>query len=165
MDWKRILKHLTASPRLARRRFPARTLAAIEAAVGRAELHHRGELRFVVEGALPVASLVAGQTARQRAANLFASLGVWDTEENSGILIYVQLVDRRVEVVADRGIAARVAQQEWEGLCRGMEAAFRLGQWEGGALSAIEQAGALLALHFPSADGEGNELPNTPIIL
>ena len=164
MKLKRILHHLLTPPWLAQRHFPRATRQRIEAAVGRAEQHHRGELRFVAEGPLPVAPLFAGDEVRQRAVELFAQLGVWDTADNSGILIYVQLVDHRVEVVADRGIAARVEQAEWDGLCRQLEAAFRQGAWEAGALQAIEAAGALLAKQFPAID-HGNELADAPVIL
>lgn len=165
MKFKRLLRHLLTPPSLARRRFPRATLKAIERAVGQAEQHHRGELRFVVEGPLPLKALLADQTARQRAGELFGRLGVWDTEENSGILVYVQLVDRQVEIVADRGIAGRVAQEEWDAICRGMEAAFRKQKWEQGALQAINAAGLLLAAHFPARDDNPDELPDAPMVL
>jgi uncharacterized membrane protein len=96
---------------------------------------------------------------------LFASQRVWDTEENSGILIYVQLVDRRVEILADRGIAARVAQTEWDAICRAMEASFRRGEWRQGALQAVARAGELLAQHFPAGTVNPNELPDQPLVL
>jgi uncharacterized membrane protein len=126
---------------------------------------HRGELRFVVEGPLPLASLWQDSTSRRRAIELFASQRVWDTEENSGILIYVQLVDRRVEILADRGIAARVAQAEWDAICRAMEASFRKGEWRQGALQAVARAGELLARHFPARQSNPNELPDQPLVL
>jgi uncharacterized membrane protein len=90
---------------------------------------------------------------------------IWDTEENSGILIYVELADRRVEILADRGIAARVPQAEWDAICREMEEAFRAGQWRQGALAAVAHAGALLAEHFPAGERNPNELPDRPLML
>jgi uncharacterized membrane protein len=165
MNIKRVFKHLLMPPWLAARRFGPALSAEIGAAVLVAETNQRGELRFVVEGPLPFAYLWPGRSARQRAADLFGSLGVWDTEGNSGVLIYVQLVDRRVEIVADRGIAARVAQTEWEDICRGMEAAFKAGDYRNGALTAIHQAGALLAQHFPAGEGNPNELPDNLLLL
>lgn len=165
MNFARLFKHLLAPPWLAAHRFNARLVAEIGAAVELAEAGQRGELRFVVEGPLPWAELRRGRTARQRAADLFARLGVWDTAENSGVLIYVQLVDRQVEILADRGIAAKVAQAEWDAICRSMEAAFRNGDYRAGALAAIARAGQLLAEHFP-VDGENpNELPDRPLLL
>jgi LemA protein len=120
---------LVAPPRLRRRRPGGRSGRPSPPAKG-----HRGELRFVVEAGLPPAALWRDTSPRQRAAELFASERVWDTEENSGILIYVELADRRVEILADRGIAARVAQAEWDAICRAMEQAFGAGRWrEGGA--------------------------------
>ena len=162
----RLFRHTLSPGWLARRAFRRDDLAAIENAVAAAEQSHRGELRFVVEGALPLAALWRGQSPRQRAAELFAQLGVWDTEENSGVLIYVQLVDRRVEIVADRGIAARVPQAEWEAICRDMEQAFRARAWRQGAVAAIAAAGRLLASHFPlPATANPNELPDRPLVL
>lgn len=165
MDVARILKHLTLPAWWTHRAFGHDDLAAISAAVTASERAHRGELRFVVEGPLPLASLWRGESARQRGAGLFAQYRVWDTEENSGILIYVQLVDRRVEILADRGIAARVPQAEWDAICREMEQAFRAGRWREGALAAVARAGELLARHFPPGADNPNELPDAPVTL
>jgi len=150
---------------LARRVFPAATLKEIEASVSASERHHGGELRFVVEAGLSFMDLWRGITPRGRAAEIFSSLRVWDTEHNSGVLIYLQLIDRRVEIVADRGIAAKVAQQEWDAICRGMEAAFKSGDYRRGALEAIDSVGKLLARHDPAIPGKQNELPDRPVIL
>jgi uncharacterized membrane protein len=162
MNIGRILKHLVAPGWLARRRFRYADRETIRAAVAASEKLHRGELRVVVEGSLPLRVLFAGRTARERAAELFVHLGVGATEEATGILIYVQLVDHRVEVLADRGIDARVQPAEWEGICRGMEAAFRAGAWRRGVLEAIDHASRLLALHFPARGWNPNELDDRP---
>lgn len=161
----RLLRHLLTPPWLASRRFHAELIDEIGAAVEIAESGQRGEIRFVVEGPLPFAHLWHDCGARQRAAELFGRLGVWDTEENTGVLIYVQLVDRRVEILADRGIAARVPQAEWDALCLGMETAFRAGDYRGGALTAIHRTGELLAEHFPAGERNPNELPDRPLLI
>ena len=161
----RMLKHLFAPHWVVARAFPRRTLAAVEAAIQASEKSHDGELRFAVEGGLHPLPLARGQSARARAIELFSSLRVWDTEHNSGILIYVQFVDRRIEIIADRGINARVEQREWDAICRSMEAAFRLGKYEPGALEAIAQATLLLSRHFPPQGGNPNELPDRPVVL
>ncbi len=165
MRVKRTIKHLLTPGWWVRRAFRGAALKAIETAVGDAERSHRGELRFVVEGARPLPVLLRGETARQRAVDLFSQLRVWDTEHNSGLLIYVQFVDRRVEIVADRGIAARVPQTQWDEICRGMESCFRVGAYRRGALEAIEKAGRLLTTHFPRRGNDANELPDRPVIL
>jgi uncharacterized membrane protein len=123
MNILRMLKHLMLPDWWRRRVFAAADLAVIGAAVSASEQTHRGEVRFVAEASLTVAALWRDRSPRQRAAEVFAAEGVWDTEENSGILIYVLLADRRVEILADRGIAARVPQAEWDAICRGMEQA------------------------------------------
>ena len=165
MNFSRLFKHLLHPDWWVQRVFSRADLAAIGAAVTACEKSHLGELRFVVEGPLPVSALWHGLSPRARAIALFSTLRVWDTEENCGILIYVQLVDRKVEILADRGIAARVAQAEWDAVCRGMEARFRQGEWRRGALEAVTRAGELLVRHFPAGDRNPNELPDQPLVL
>ena len=161
----RLFKHLLLPDWWVQRVFARADLAATGTAIAACEKSHRGELRFVVEGSLPVSALWQGQSSRMRAVDLFASQRVWDTEENSGILIYVQLVDHRVEILADRGIAARVPQAEWDAVCRGMEASFRDGDWRRGAVQAVTRAGELLTSHFPASGNNPNELPDQPLVI
>ena len=165
MKLSRVLKHLLLPAWWVRRAFAHNDLAAIGNAVTAAEKSHRGELRFVVEGPLHVSALWRGLSPRARAAELFATLRVWDTADNSGILIYVQLLDRKVEILADRGIAAKVTQAEWDVICRDMEARFRRGEWRRGALQAVTRAGELLARHFPAGGSKPNELPDQPLVI
>lgn len=165
MDIPRILRHLVLPHWWAMRTFPKPALDAIERAVAASETAHRGELRFVVEGNLPLQRLWQGQSPRERAVELFSQLRVWDTQDNSGVLIYVQLVDRRVEIVADRGIDARVGQEFWDGVCRRMEEAFRAGRFESGALTALDEITAVLSRHFPAGSRNPNELPDAPIVM
>ena len=165
MNFGRIVKHLLVPHWVALRPFPAPVRGNIESAIGRSEAKHGGELRFVVEGGLHPEELLRGRSPRGRAIELFAQLRVWDTENNSGVLIYVQLVDRRIEIVADRGINAKVDQAGWDAICRRMEAAFRQRQFEQGALAAIDEVTALLARHFPPGGANPNELPDKPVML
>ena len=159
----RTLKHLFTPHLVSLRAFPQAVLRKIEQAVKASERLHRGEIRFAVEGPLHLAHLRI--STRERAKQVFGQLGVWDTAENSGVLIYVQLVDRRIEIVADRGIAARVKQPEWDAVCRAMERSFKAGQFEAGALEAIRSVTAILAQHFPPGAANPNELPDKPALL
>ena len=159
----RALKHLFTPDWVARRAFPPETLRAIEHAVKDSERRHRGEIRFAIEAGLSPAHLRV--STRERARQVFAQLGVWDTEENSGVLVYVQLVDRRIEIVADRGIAQRVAQAEWDAVCRAMEHAFKREQYQTGSLAAVGAVTDILARHFPAGPGNRNELPDKPVVL
>jgi len=160
---RRALKHLFTPHWLALRAFPSPVLQAIERAIKASERSHRGEIRFAIEGPLHLASLRF--TARQRAREVFAQLGVWDTAENTGVLVYVQLADRRIEIVADRGIAARVPQHEWDAICRAMERAFKAGDYQQGALHAIAAVTQILAREFPAHGANPNELPDKPAVL
>ena len=105
---KRILTHLWSGERPLRRAFPASALRQIEQAIQRSEASYSGELRFVVEAALDIGPLWAGTSAADRALELFSQLRIWDTEQNNGVLIYLLLAERDVEIIADRGIHRRV---------------------------------------------------------
>jgi uncharacterized membrane protein len=165
MDLRRILRHLFFPPWRLARAFPSRTLGAIENAIAASEAGHLGELRFVAEAGLELLPLLRGQTPRQRAVELFSALRLWDTAQNSGVLIYVQLADRRVEILADRGIAALVPQNDWDAICRSMEEAFRQMNFEAGSLEAVSRINALLRGHFPAGSVNPDELPNRPLLL
>ena len=151
---------------LARRHFPDRTLDAIQKAIAAGEQQHQGQVCFAIEGALPLRELAGGRNARERAHETFAHLRVWNTEHNSGVLIYVLLADRAIEIVADRGIAARVPQGEWQSVCDRMRDRFASGEYERGAIEGVNAVSAILARHFP-ADGsaKANELPDRPVLL
>ena len=159
----RLLRHLLTPHWLALRAFPPGALRQIESAIKASERLHDGELRFAVEAGLPLPFLKT--TTRKRAEALFGQLGVWDTEHNSGVLIYVQLVDHRIEIVADRGISARVEQAQWNAICRAMEDEFKRREFLKGALQAIEAITALLARHFPPRGRNPNELADKPVVL
>ena len=163
MDINRIFKHLLYPQWLLRRTFPDATMDRIEAAVTASERTHHGEIRFAVEGALDIAPLLRGVSARQRAVQVFSELRVWDTEANNGVLIYLLLADRDVEIVADRGFHGCVSPVQWESICREMEALFAKGEFEAGALTGIERIHALLSQHFPLRAANANELPNQPV--
>jgi uncharacterized membrane protein len=163
MAWRRILRHLAMPPWRLRRVLPRTTMQAIEAAIGASERTHGGQICFAVETALDLVPLARGQAARERALEVFAHLRVWDTEHNNGVLIYLLLADRDVEIVADRGIAARVGSAEWEAICVAMEAAFRAGRFEQGALEGIRAVGEMLARHYPGRGADA--LSNAPFLL
>ncbi|MBM4234641.1 MAG: hypothetical protein FJ160_10730 [Gammaproteobacteria bacterium] len=165
MQIERWIKNLVATPLLTRRRFPNHVRQAIEKAVATVESRNAGEIRFVIETALDFSHLRSGCTPRERAVDLFGALGVWDTADNNGVLIYVLMAEHGVEIIADRGIAAKVDAAEWQTLCCVMESHFRDGRFREGALAGIEGVGDLLARHFPNAPGDRNEQPNRPVLL
>ena len=165
MELARFWRHVWMSPLAARRAFPPATLDAIQRAIADSESHHRGEVCFVVETELTTAQLWAEVDSRQRARQVFAAHGVWNTEENNGVLVYLLLADRKVEVVADRGVAAAVPQAEWDAICSAMQAEFRAGRFEQGAVKGVQAACALLQAHFPSSGPGRNELPDRPIMI
>ena len=165
MNIMRIARHLRATHWQVNRAFPRNTLGAIEKAIKASETAHVGEIRFAVEGALHSTPLFKGQSARERAMEVFSLLRMWDTEHNNGVLIYLLLADRDVEIVADRGVHAKVGSHEWEKICRKMEAAFGQAKYEEGVVTGIQAVTRHLAEHFPAVGGSRNELPDKPVVL
>ena len=165
MKIRRMVKHLMATQGQVRRVFPRSALREIEQLIRGSEAEHTGEIRFVVEAGLDSVPLFQGQSARERAIDLFSLLRVWDTQDNSGLLIYLLLADRAVEIVADRGICAKVGPNEWTKICRQMEMAFRQSDFVRGAIGGLQSVTDHLVEHFPSGGRNANELPDKPVVL
>jgi uncharacterized membrane protein len=165
MKIKRIARHLVMTHWQVNRSFPHQTLSKIEHAIKTAESAHAAEIRFVVEGALDIMPLFKGQSARERAIDVFSHLRLWDTEHNNGVLIYLLLADRSVEIIVDRGIHAKAHPREWEGICHKMEMNFKQKNYEDGVVSGIQAVTQNLKRHYPAAGGGRNELPDKPVVL
>src|SRR5438270_4049158 len=164
MSIGRITKHLLQHHWRAKRVFPQAVLDRIEQAIKQSETMHSGQVRFVVEGALDGRPLFRNQHARERALDVFSHLRIWDTAHNNGVLIYLLLADRDVEVIADRGIDSKVGAAGWEKICKEMEAEFKRGNFEHGVIAGIEAVSQQLALHFPKQGAGSNELPDAPLV-
>jgi uncharacterized membrane protein len=158
----KVLRHLLALPGAVARAFPRNALERIERTIRESEQLHDGEVRFAVEAALDPAQLWRGVSARSRAIDVFSELGVWDTERNNGVLLYLLLAERDVEIVADRGFNGKVSAAEWEFICRRMEATLREGRHADAIVEGIEGISQLVARHFPPRPGGRNEQPDAP---
>lgn len=166
MNLVRIMRHLSSGQWLLRRVFPTATLTAIEQTIQQSEMNHSGEICIAVEGTLNTLALIKNQTARKRAIEVFSQLRVWDTEQNNGVLIYLLLADRDVEIIVDRGIHARISNAEWKNICHSMESAFSQRQFEAGFIQGIHAISQLLETHFPyDPKKDKNELTNKPTVL
>jgi uncharacterized membrane protein len=165
MSIGRIGRHLLQHHWRAKRVFPQSVRDRIEQAIRQGEATHSGQLRFVVEGALDGGPLFSNQHARERALDVFSHLRLWDTAHNNGVLIYLLLADRDVEIIADRGIDAKVGAEGWEAICRAMEAEFRAGRFEHGVIGGIAAVSRELARHFPPGGPHRNELPDAPVVM
>lgn len=165
MGIKRIGKHLLLSRRQARKEFPRHVLARIEDAIKASEKQHTGQIRFVVEGALDGRPLFDDQAARARAIDVFSFMRIWDTAHNNGVLIYLLFADHDVEIVADRGIDAKVGEKAWKKICVDMEAQFKAGHFERGVIEGISAVTEHMIAHFPATGSHTNELPDAPTVL
>ena len=162
---KRWFRHAFMPPWSWRLAFPRRVLDVVEKAVKQSETKHRGELRLAIENALAPSWVWHGMNSRHRALEVFSNLRVWDTEENCGVLIYINLADREVDIVADRGIDKRVPDSEWDEIAKQMRQEFSLSRFEQGSLLGIEAITRLLSENFPAGAVNHDELPNRPVII
>lgn len=160
----RLARHLFA--RSARALYPPASLQRIADGIAAGEASHRGQVCFAVESALPIGAVWTGHHAHGSARDAFTRLRVWDTAANNGVLIYLLLADRRIEIVADRGLAAHVSAEQWRGVCQLMEERLQAGEPEAAALQGVAAVSGLLAEHFPRSGHEDttNELPDLPQI-
>lgn len=165
MNWGRWFRHRRLGRLHLQHAFPRARLDAIEQAIRDGEAAHGGEVRFAVEGALDNRALRRDLSPRQRALDVFSLLRIWDTNDRNGVLIYVLLADQAVEILADRGIHARVGDDGWAAICRDMEAGFRAGDVEAAVTGGIRAVNALLQRHFPASGPRPNELPDVAVVL
>ena len=163
---QRLLRHRWLDEADTRKAIPPALLQRLKQRVAASENRHSGEIRICVEASLPSSYVWRDATPRERAVAMFAKLGMWDTEHNNGVLIYLLLAERAIEIVADRGLSRRVAPAEWTAMVQRMGAAFREGRFEDGLTQALEEVSALLVQHFALAPGESNsnELPDEPVL-
>jgi TLP18.3/Psb32/MOLO-1 phosphatase superfamily protein len=161
----RVLSHLLMPKSALHRRFPSHALTAIEEAIEESETRHRAEIRVAIEVALDFRTMWGLRSARERALEVFAELGVWDTRERNGVLIYVLLAERDVEIVADCGFDGKVSTDEWQRVCTLIERDFAAGRWRDGVLHGIEAATVLMAREFPAEGRNRNEQQDRPAVL
>ncbi len=167
MDWSRMTRHFMASQRRTHKLFSGDTMERLQQAIAAGEATHRGELRLIVESALPLRKVRRGMGTRQRALDLFGTFRVWDTEENNGVLLYINVADRKIEIIADRAASQRIGDPHWQTVCSVAQEAFRAGDFERGATEAIEAIHRALTTAFP-ADAlavRRNELSDAPVVL
>ena len=165
--WLRILRHRWLDETDAQRALDEAALQRLTARVQHSESRHSGEIRLCVEAGLPLSYLWRGAPARERALAMFGKLRVWDTEHNNGVLIYLLLAERAIEIVADRGLSRHVDAGQWQAMARQMSSAFKAGRFEEGLTATVDQVDAALMQHFALADGERNpnELPDQPVLV
>ena len=163
--FSRLLRHRW-NDQLVRRALPDVALERLTHRISASEKHHSGQIRLCAEGGLPWSYLLRNAPVRERALMMFSKLRVWDTEHNNGVLIYVLLAERSIDIVADRGIHAHVSAAEWQKMVARMAQAFRAGQFETGMDAAVDEVTALLCRHFPASPNatRANELPDEPHI-
>lgn len=173
--WKRLrttLNHLWLDESDTRRLIAPEVLARLERHIAASESRHTGEIRIYAEASLPPGYLwrhlwhktPIEVLARQRAMIVFGKLRVWDTEHNNGLLIYLLLAERKIELVADRGINAVVGQTDWQAMVTRMGAAFAAGHFEHGLMQAVDEVSRPLLEHFALQPDvlNTNELPDAP---
>lgn len=161
----RFFAHLVSNPWQVKCHFSPKSLRIIEQAIAASEKIHAGEIRLAVEAGLHPFEVICKKTPKKRAIELFGRLNIWDTEHNNGVLIYLLLADRDVEIVADRGINQYVGDDGWDAICKDMETLFRKGKFEAGVLEGVAEISAVLEKYFPQTGASKNEIPNKTVVL
>ncbi|MES2152425.1 MAG: TPM domain-containing protein [Pseudomonadota bacterium] len=162
---RRLLRNWRSTRASGRRAFPPATLSAIGAAIAAGEQTHRSELRLIVEAATPFDAIWRGDSNRQRAMALFSEYNIWDTEDNCGVLVYLNLAERKVDIVADRNVARHIDSATWQAICQEMTNGYARGTFHDSTLAALGRINDLLHQHFPSNGARPNELPDQPVML
>jgi uncharacterized membrane protein len=166
--WLRLWRHLWQSD-AAWQAVPDAMAARLSARVHASEQRHSGQIAVCIEGALPLSYIGRADrqaplpaVVRQRAMTWFGRLRIWDTEHNNGVLIYLLLAERRIEVLADRGVMRHVHEAFWPEAVQRLREHLKQGDFETGLTLALEEVSALLVLHFPVSSDEvhPNELPD-----
>lgn len=148
------------------KKFPPATLNKIEAAIGASENEHSAEIRFAVESSLGFFELFQNTSCFEQGVKVFSELKIWDTEDNNGVLIFLLLADRKVEIIADRGYNEKITENEWKQICKKMETSFRKSEFESGVLIGIDAITEKVIQHYPVGDkSSDNELSNKPVVL
>ena len=164
-NFKRLWRHLTTGQASGRRAFPREVLAEIQKTIAEGEQLHRAEVRIIIEPAMPLDDVLENIHPRARARTLFSDYRVWDTEENCGVLIYLNLADHQVEIVADRGIGRLVQPAEWQAVCDTLTSGLRRGAFRDSTIAALAQLNGLLHQKLPATGDRVNQLSDKPIIL
>ena len=169
-----LFKHRWLDISDSQRTLPDDLLDRLKKRVTASEHRHSGEIRICVEAGLPTSYLwrhiwhkaSIRAVIRQRAIMMFSKLRIWDTEHNNGVLIYLLLAERDIELVADRGIDQHVNPAEWEAIVQRLSKALHEDRFEDGLTQALEEVSAILMRHFElkTGDKNPNELPNAPFI-
>jgi uncharacterized membrane protein len=162
---KRLWRHISTTKHTAHKLFPAASLQAIQTAIAAGEVTHRAEVRVIIEAALPIGFVLQGGTARRRAVELFTHYRVWDTEENCGLLLYINLADHKVEIVADRGVDHAVGKKDWQAVCQTVTTGFGAGAYHDSVPAALAQLNLLLTRHYPQIGEQHNQLSDKPVML
>ena len=160
----RTLKHWALSPIPVKCSFPEEALGEITQCIEKAETTTSAEFEVIIERSLPLDILKSNSVAHTRAEQLFAQYRVWDTEDNNGVLIYLNLSDHAIELVLDRAAARLFTQEQLDVIVHKMSEKFQQKLFAKGICEAITELAKVLSAHFPNKP-VNDPLPNSPIIL
>lgn len=163
----RLLRHWSTFSYQTRRLLPLEQRESLAQNIEQSESNHTGEIGIAFETRLPFSYLARQARARERAWTVFSKMQVWDTPDDNGVLIYFLVAERRIEIVADRGIAQLVEQNQWDAWVHELYVSLQNNQLHEGLHVVIDEISAILAQHFPQTQSSEteNRAINLPQIL
>ncbi len=164
--FKRFIKHLFTSRFLLYRYFQKKDLENIKNQIKESELQHRAEIRVAIQISFPLFEVLKRISTRNKAIQLFSLLKIWDTEENNGVLIYLSLTDRKLEIIADRGIYSHLKEEYWNTLSSNIVNEFKIKQYPMAIKKSIDEITTQMIKLYPKKDTpDPNELSDEVVIL
>lgn len=173
MRWMtRLLRHAWYDAADSLRVLPRDAAQRLAERIAASERRHSGQIRICVEAGLPLRDVwppiragAGHKVIRRRALVWFGRLRVADTAAKNGVLIYVLLAERAIEIVADSGVQSQLGA-DWSSHLATLQAEFRRGAFEEGLGAVVDEVGATLERCFPRDPTQTvvNELPDAVVL-
>lgn len=169
-SWGRWWRQIGFIPFLHNRWLTPSAKATLTQAIAQTEVGHRGEVFLVVENTLPL-NIARFHDCRERAIDLFSLYRIWDTADNTGVLVYLNVCERKLEIVADRGINNHVMPTVWQAMCDKAIEDIKADRPVEGLQNLLTDIGQLLRQYYQSShdhkntDPHGNEISDTIVYL
>ena len=108
---------------------------------------------------------VKNKAVYNKAIKVFVHSGVYKTKSNTGILLFFSVLERKIQIVVDSGIASKISHSTWKNLADSLAEGFKIKNPTQVIINSIEECGEILAKEFPCQKENPNELPDGLVII